>query len=61
MHDLIPVRDKSFLPVLESFEIGYGSHCLLVALFPKVRRPGRGADYISICCGFKNVWGFTFA
>ena len=57
MHGLIPVRGKGFLSVPESCEIGFGSQWLLVALFPKLRRPGRGADYISVCRGFKIVCG----
>jgi hypothetical protein len=64
MHCLISGRGKSFfLSVPESCEIDFGSQWLLVALFPKLRRPGRGADRISVCRGFKNacVWDYTFA
>jgi len=55
MHGFIPGRGKSFLSVPESCEIGFVSQWLLVALLPKLRRPGRGGDHISVCRGFKNV------
>lgn len=47
MHDLIPLIGKRFLSVLESFQIGCESQCLLGAHFPGVRRPGRGIDHLS--------------
>jgi len=54
---LIPVRGKNILSVPPSCDIGSGSQWVLVALFPKLRRPGRGADHITVCRGFKNVCG----
>jgi hypothetical protein len=56
-HGFIPVRGKSFLSVPESCEIGFRAQWLLVALFPKLRRLGYGANHNSVCRGFKNVCG----